>query len=118
MEGRASLGESPIFPNNSLLFVRKGRATIDSGKTLGVPGEGWKARTQGCIGTGRTRREEVDMEEQVVALLKMTAIIILRTVVVFVECLPHARLCWARAHAYLVSASRAGRQDSIPLTYK
>lgn len=75
--------------------------TIESGKILSVPGEVWKARMQGCIEAGGTRREELDMEDQVIALLKMIAIILLRTVVVF-GCLLRARLCWARAHAYLV----------------
>lgn len=83
--------------------MRKGGAeTTEFGKILSVPGGVWKARIQGYVEVGRKRREELDAEEQVVALLKMMSFTILRITVVFAKCLLRARLLWAGARAYLV----------------
>lgn len=83
--------------------MRKGGAeTIEFGKILSVPWDVWKARMQGYVEVGRKRREELDMEEQVIALLKMMSFTILRITVVFAKWLLHARLLGAGACPYLV----------------
>lgn len=82
---------------------------------LGAWGEqGWKARMmQRCVEAGRTR-EDLEMKEQVVALFKMMAIIILRTAVVFVECFRVQRCAGHRPVPIMCKYHKWGGKISLP----